>query len=66
MKSNFVKGNRVKTIDRVARKIRRGSLAEPIVDAGTVVGNEHFGRIVKVKLDGGEIIATKPEYLEVC
>lgn len=65
MKSTFVKGTRVHTIDRVAKKIRRGSMVEPIVESGVVIGNEHFGRIVKVKLDNGQIVSTRPEYLEI-
>lgn len=64
MKSSFNKGDKVKTTQKAARKILKGKLSEPLVEAGTVVGNEHYGRIVVVKTNDGNTVRTKPEFIE--
>lgn len=64
MKSDFVKGEIVRTTNRIVKQINKGKLQEPIIDFGVVVKNEHFGRIVKVRLQDSTEISTKPEYLE--
>ena len=64
MKSSFNKGDKVSTKQRAARKIQKGKLNEPLINTGTVIGNEHYDRIVVVKVDSGETVRTKPEYLE--
>ena len=65
MKSSFSKGDVVKTTDKAGRKIKKGKLTEPFVNQGTVVGNEHYGRVVVVKPESGDSVRTKPEYLEL-
>ena len=65
MKSTFVKGDIVKTADKISKKIRKGKIQDIVIENGTVIGNEHFGRIVKVKTADHEIVSTKPEYLEL-
>lgn len=65
MKSSFTKGNIVKTTDHATRQINKGRIQDTIINRGVVIGNEHFGRIVKVKLDNNQIVCTKPEYLEL-
>lgn len=64
MKSSFNKGDIVSTTQRAVSKIKKGKLNEPLIDTGTVIGNEHYGRVVVVKLNTGETVKTKPEYIE--
>ncbi len=66
MKSSFIKGDKVKTTDKAARKIQKGKLNEPLVDFGVVVGNEHYNRIVVIKCQHDNIVRTKPEFIEFC
>lgn len=63
MKSNFIKGDKVRTKEREAKKIEKGKLKEPLILSGIVIANEHFDRFVRVKV-GTEEVTTRPEFLE--
>lgn len=64
MKSTFSKGDRIKTKERSVKQIKKGKLNEPLIEDGIVLGNEHFDRIVRVRLHTGEEVTTHPDHVE--